>query len=299
MINKNNIVTLTLNPSIDYVVRVDNFKILKTNKSKSELYKIGGKGINVSVLLSNLGMRTKALGFAGGFTGDEIIKGLERLNIDNSFVRVKGNSRINIKLKTDGITEINGRGAEVTKADISDLINRINENCGLIIMSGSIPKDVDETIYADIADKIRCPFILDCTGNAFKYGLEKSPLLVKPNIDELEAMFGTKIESYDKAIIYGRKLIDMGAENVIVSMGEKGAIFTDGREEYINVGIKGNVINTVGAGDSMVAGFVYGYQQGMDKESIFKFACACGTACAFCEDLPDKNQIMKIFKVIS
>lgn len=291
MINK--IYTLTLNPSIDYIVKTGDIKLGETNKAEYEMSVVGGKGINVARVINTLGLSTKAVGIAGGYTGREIIRQLDNMGIENDFVMTDKSSRINIKLQTNCITEINGKGPVVTDDEIKILTDKLKD-AELIVMSGSIPQGVDSNIYADIAKKLNIPFVLDCTGETFLNAVLEKPVLVKPNKAELEEMFNTKINDYDTAILYGDKLVEMGAENVIVSMGEKGAVFTDGKISYVAVGVKGDVINTVGAGDSMTAGFVYGYVTGMDKKYAFNLASACGTACAFSKDLPDRDFIFGI-----
>lgn len=291
--------TITLNPSIDYIMNCEDLEVYKTNKSKTELCRAGGKGINVSFVLKNLGVNTKALGFAGGFVGDEIIRELSQKGIDNDFVRIKDNSRINVKIDTGYITEINGSGPVIDNADLLMLkkkLSSISKN-DFVVFSGSIPKGVDKYIYSELADMLKCPFAVDTSGEALLFVLKNKPFLVKPNIDELGELFDVEIKDYEDAAEYGTRLIDIGAENVIVSMGENGAVYIDSNRNYfVHKGIKGDVKNTVGAGDSMVGGFLYGIINGYDNKSAFDFAVACGSACAFCDNLPDKKDIFKYVK---
>lgn len=292
------IFTFTLNPAVDYVADINNIVLNATNKNIGENYKAGGKGINVSVVLKNLGCDSTALGLCGGFTGDYILDSINKLCIKNDFVKTEGTTRINIKLRDKYITEINGRGPVISEDEINKLKSKLKtiDPEDIIILSGSLPMGVSKSIYREIAEISKCRFVLDTTGDAFKEGLKAKPFVVKPNISELSDYFNVEINDYSTAVFYGKKLIDTGAENVIVSMGADGSVLIDkNKNHYIETGVNGNVVNTVGAGDSMVAGFVYGVTKGFEVTKAFKLAHACGTACAFTENLPDKKDIEKYF----
>ena len=269
------IYTVTLNPSLDYVMNVDNFVEGITNRSKKEEIYIGGKGINVSIVLKNMGIESTALGFVAGFTGEYIIKKLNEYNISNDFIYLENSiSRINIKLKTIVESEINANGPEYSKKDIDSLIEKIKrlKDDDYLILAGSIPKSLPTDIYSDIMQELKhknIKIIVDATKNLLLNVLKYKPFLVKPNLSELEELFDTKIQKDEDIIKYGKELLKMGAQNLIVSMGKDGAIFIN-NEISIKIPVpKGVLKNSVGAGDSMVAGFVYGYittnYQGLTK----------------------------------
>ena len=293
------IYTLTLNPSIDYIMKLDEFIDGATNRSYEDKKYPGGKGIMVSKLLKNLGEDPINLGFVGGFTGDYIVKSLENLGVKENFTKIEGQSRINVKLKYDTETEINAGGPDIKEDEINDFfkkLQKINDNDTLII-SGSIPKSLSKDFYKRVLDTKKMEFTVDIAGEELLDYLSYNPLLVKPNIDELEAIFHTKID--DRNILeYAKKLQTMGAQNVIISLGKDGSIFISDELTLKANPIEGNLINSVGAGDSMVAGFVYGIKNGLSKKDAYKLAVACGTATAFSEDIASKEYVYEILEKV-
>ena len=302
------IFTVTLNPSIDYVVETENFKIGCLNRSKNEYAVAGGKGINVSCVLKELGVETKALGFAAGFTGNEIIRILNQKGIKNNFVVLeKGMTRINVKINGKNETEINGKGPEISEREFNWLREILEEakKGDMLILSGSVPqrnvKDMYEKL-AESANKKGIRFIADTEGKKLLSTLKYKPFMVKPNLKELEEIFGAKIETDEGIIAYGRKLQYYdggGAENVLISMGKEGAVLLCGDGRILRKKApKGNVLSTVGSGDSMVAGFAAGIELYGDYEKAFKLACACGSACAFSIGTPTKEKINEVLSLI-
>lgn len=297
------IYTLTLNPSIDYVLRIEQFDDGQTIRSKSEEKYPGGKGIMVSKLLKNLGAKSINIGFLGGFTGEFIENKLENLGIDEEFTKISDDSRINVKLKYDTETEINAQGPQIKEEEIEDFLNYLDdlEEDDFVIISGSIPKSLGDDFYRVIVNLLEMNnvrFALDTSGKKlFKLSSYK-PFLVKPNKDELSEIFEDKIDSDEKIVKYARKLIDQGAENVIVSLGKDGSMFVDNNIAYKAKPIEGKLINSVGSGDSMVAGYIYGYMKGLSKIDSYKLAIACGSATAFSPDIAEKNLIYQILEKV-
>ncbi len=302
------IFTVTLNPSIDYVVETENFKIGCLNRSKNEYAVAGGKGINVSCVLKELGVETKALGFAAGFTGNEIIRILNQKGIKNNFVVLeKGMTRINVKINGKNETEINGKGPEISEREFNWLREILEEakKGDMLILSGSVPQSNVKDMYeklAESANKKGIRFIADTEGKKLLSTLKYKPFMVKPNLKELEEIFGAKIETDEGIIAYGRKLQYYdggGAENVLISMGKEGAVLLCGDGRILRKKApKGNVLSTVGSGDSMVAGFAAGIEIYGDYEKAFKLACACGSACAFSIGTPTKEKINEVLRLI-
>ena len=294
------IYTLTLSPSLDYMMDCSDINLGEINRSTFEEYYPGGKGINVSIVLNNLGMESIVLGFIGGFTGEYIKKSLTEMNIKNKFVTVQGNSRINVKIKGNVETAINGSGPRVPSHYYGDLLLILNslKQGDYLILSGSIVKDFTNEIY----EKIICflknrkvNIIVDAYGDALLNTLKQKPFLIKPNLEELEGLFNVKLETLDEIKEYSMKLIDLGAQNALVSLGGDGAIFVDSNKEIMyKESYKGFVKNTVGAGDSMLAGFVYEYIKSNDFKKAFEFSVACGGASAFSNTLPTKEEITKL-----
>lgn len=302
------IFTVTLNPSIDYVVETENFKVGCLNRSKKEYAVAGGKGINVSCVLKELGVETKALGFAAGFTGNEIIRILNQKGIKNNFVVLeKGMTRINVKINGKNETEINGRGPEISEREFNWLTEALEEakNGDMLVLSGSIPQSDVKDMYeklAETANKKGIRFIADTEGKKLLSTLKYKPFMVKPNLKELEEIFGAKIETDEGIIAYGRKLQyydGAGAENVLISMGKEGAVLLCGDGRILRKKApKGNILSTVGSGDSMVAGFAAGMELYGDYEKAFNLACACGSACAFSIGTPTKEKINEVLSLI-
>ncbi|SFC90841.1 1-phosphofructokinase [Clostridium uliginosum] len=297
--------TITLNPSLDYVVKVNNFKMDSLNRSKNEEVYAGGKGINVSIVLKNLGVENTALGYIAGFTGDEILKQVIDHGVNCDFVKLnKGLSRINVKLKSDGETEINGSGPEITSEDLKVLYGKLSllTKGDYLILSGSIPNgvpdDVYETIIKILLDK-NVEFIVDSTKDLLLKVLKYKPFLIKPNHHELAEMFNVEINNDDDIITYGKKLQEMGAKNVLISMAGDGAILLPENGEAIKRQVpKGILKNSVGAGDSMVAGFLAGYLKNNDIDEAFKMGIATGSASAFSKELATKEEVYKLLSQI-
>ena len=283
--------TITLNPSLDYVVKVDSFKADALNRINSEQIYAGGKGINVSIVLKNLGVDNTALGYVAGFTGDEILRQIKDHNVDCDFVKLEsGMSRINVKLKSDGETEINGAGPDISEKDLESLYEKINKlgKGDFLILSGSIPKSVPDDIYERIMKSLldkEVEFIVDATKDLLLKVLKYRPFLIKPNHHELAEMFNVELKNDEDIIAYGKKLQEMGAKNVLISMAGDGAILLPENGEPIKREVpKGILKNSVGAGDSMVAGFLCGYLKNKDLDEAFKMGIATGSASAFSEE---------------
>ena len=290
--------TITLNPSLDYVVKVDNFKADALNRINSEQIYAGGKGINVSIVLKNLGVDNTALGYVAGFTGDEILRQIKDHNVDCDFVKLQsGMSRINVKLKSDGETEINGAGPDISEKDLKSLYEKINKlgKGDFLILSGSIPKSVPDDIYEIIMKSLldkEVEFIVDATKDLLLKVLKYRPFLIKPNHHELAEMFNVELKNDEDIIAYGKKLQEMGAKNVLISMAGDGAILLPENGEPIKREVpKGILKNSVGAGDSMVAGFLCGYLKNKDVGEAFKMGIATGSASAFSEELATKGEV--------
>ena len=239
----------------------------------------------------------------GGFTGEFIKNKLENLGIDEEFTKISDDSRINVKLKYDTETEINAQGPQIKEEEIEDFLNYLDdlEEDDFVIISGSIPKSLGDDFYRVIVNLLEMNnvrFALDTSGKKlFKLSSYK-PFLVKPNKDELSEIFEDKIDSDEKIVKYARKLIDQGAENVIVSLGKDGSMFVDNNIAYKAKPIEGKLINSVGSGDSMVAGYIYGYMKGLSKIDSYKLAIACGSATAFSPDIAEKNLIYQILEKV-
>lgn len=295
------IYTVTLNPSLDYVVDVDDFELGRTNRAVSERLYAGGKGINVSFVLKNLGFESTALGFSAGFTGEEIKKQIQERGITENFITVfNGQSRINIKLRGQQETEINGMGPDIEKEHIQQLLKKLSvlSTGDYLILAGSVPMKINDTIYYDILktlDKKGIKAVVDTTGDLLLNVLKYHPFLIKPNIHELSELFSTEIKTKEEVVQYGLKLQDMGAQNVIVSMAGDGAVFIcENGEIYKSEAPKGVVKNSVGAGDSMVAGFLAGFCETKDFAKAFKMGVCTGSASAFSEDLATKEQVRQV-----
>ena len=305
------IYTITFNPSIDYIVSVNQLKFRKVNRTTSEMILPGGKGINVSQVLQNLGIDNIALGFAGGFTGNQLIHMLQDRGIKTEFIEVmEGMTRINVKLHANmevgtdfEETEINGTGPSVSESEIDMLKNKIVSlrNEDVLVLSGSVPKSISSNIYADIlkiTSKKGVKTIVDASGPLLWNALEYNPFLIKPNHHELGEIFHREIEEREEVIFYAKELQNRGAKNVLVSMGAKGAILIaeDGKVYEMDAP-RGIVINTVGAGDSMVAGFVAGYiESNGDYMNAIKMGVAAGSASAFSKELASREEVIRLCK---
>lgn len=293
------IYTLTLNPAIDYVVQLEHSLIPGTiNRSLSEDYQFGGKGINVSNVLRTLEQDTTALGFIAGFTGLGLEQGLHRMGLATDFIRLKnGNTRINMKVKAVEETEINGNGPIITKDALSELFSKLDRltDKDLLVLSGSVPKGLSTDIYARILHHLqdkKVTAVVDASGTLLTHTLPYRPFLIKPNRQELEELFGTSISTEEQLRTCARKLQQQGAQNVLISLAEDGAFLLD--ETGVSHRMlcpKGQVINSVGAGDSMVAGFIAGWLQSGDYDYALRLGIAAGSATAFSLGLADKTAI--------
>lgn len=294
------IYTLTSNPSIDYVMRLDEFCDGKTLRSTAEEKYAGGKGIMVAKILKNLGDDPINLGFLGGFTGEFIKSELARLEIKENFTRIAADTRINVKLKYDTETEINAKGPAITKEEVEDFYKKLEDinKDDYLIISGSLPKSLGNDFYKEVIEKTDCKFSIDIANKEVLDYLKYKPVLIKPNEEELANIFETEIRNEDDLIKYAKKLNFLGAENVIVSLGAAGSIFVDDKNIYKADAIKGELINSVGAGDSMVGGFIYAINKGYNKLDAYKLAIACGTATAFSSDIASLKKIEEMSKKV-
>lgn len=295
------IYTITFNPSLDYLMFVDNFEIGQTNRSSKEQIYPGGKGFNVSTILWRLQVPTTALGFIAGFTGQEIEKQLSLRGFNLDLCELdQGMSRINVKMKNSEETEINGSGPEIPASKITELFNKLEQlkQGDILVLAGSIPNSLPDDIYEQIMKQLedkKILIIVDATNNLLKKVLPYHPFLIKPNLHELEELFATKITSQKQIIEYGKQLQQLGASNVLISLGKDGAILiAENNTVYACPGAKGKLINSVGSGDSMVAGFIAGYLVNHDYANALKLGSACGGATAFSSDLAQKELIEEI-----
>lgn len=284
------IYTLTLNPAIDYYMSMGNFQLGSLNSLEEGYTLPGGKGINVSKVLKNFSVESKALGFVGGFTGDYIKKHLNEYEIESDFIELQENTRINIKLKTkDSETEIAGKSPTISKENIEELLKKFEEikKDDVVILSGSVPNSISKSIYADIIKLLPkdCKVILDTRGLPFVEGLKEGVFLTKPNNHELEEFFNRKLNNIEEIIQAGKDLQALGSKNVLISLGKDGSILITEKEVYIGNAPQGKLISSVGAGDSMVAGVVYGIAKGMTLEDSYKYGIASGSSTAFSEGL--------------
>ena len=292
------IYTVTFNPSLDYIVSVKDFRPGMTNRTSSELMLAGGKGINVSIVLGNLGIKSTALGFIAGFTGDEIVRRLHNGGINSEFIKINdGISRINIKLKSIDGTEINGQGPHIDSSHIEQLMNRLRrlESGYVLVLAGSIPAGISDNIYKDIMDMLKdkgVQIVVDATSRLLTNVLEYNPFFIKPNQHELGDIFNVTLNTQEEVIPYALELKKMGAVNVCVSMGGKGAILVaDDGNVYKAKAPDGILKNSVGAGDSLVAGFLSGWIEKKDYEYAFRKGVATGSASAFSERLATNGEV--------
>lgn len=297
------IYTITLNPSVDYIVEVGELKLGGLNRMKRDMKLPGGKGINVSRILNQLGVSNTASGFLGGFTGDYIEGWLKQEGIASDFVHIADDTRINIKLKAGEETEINGAGPEITGDEAELLQHRLNElkPGDIVVLSGSIPPSLGGDFYNRLISLCRqrgAEFVIDTTGQALKDALRLEPLLVKPNHHELAELFGVEISSREEIVTYGRRLLEGGARYVLVSMAGEGALFISDQGVYHAGAPSGKVKNSVGAGDSMIAGFVGTLSLTGDVLEAFRAGVACGSATAFSDDLADRHRIEELRPLI-
>ncbi|MBQ4446948.1 MAG: 1-phosphofructokinase [Clostridia bacterium] len=292
------IYTVTLNPSIDYVVHIDKLISGVTNRTSSEEYYFGGKGINVSHVLAELDLDNTALGFVAGFTGEAIEKGTSHPRIKTDFIHLKeGVSRINVKIKSEEETEINGQGPHIDDEALEAFMKKTDgiSDGDTLILSGSIPKTMPDDVYERILERLKdrnVRIVVDATKKLLVNALKYRPFLIKPNRQEISELFGVKVEDEETTLFYARRLQEMGAKNVLVSLGGDGAMLLDetGRVHKA-AAAKGRVLNTVGSGDSMVAGFVAGCMLKNDYAYALRLGTACGGATAFLPGLATREKI--------
>ena len=299
------IYTVTLNPSLDYIAECKDFTLGATNRTSSEIIYPGGKGINVSIVLSNLGDRTTALGFLAGFTGEHIDSLIKDMGISSRMIRLdKGMSRINLKLKSKEETELNGMGPNISIIDIARLYQKLESitEDDILVLAGSIPPSVSEGLYSDIMERLKekkIKIVVDATKDLLMNVLDKKPFLIKPNIHELGELFNVKLDSADETLPYALKLKEMGAVNVIISMGKDGAMMVDEYgNSYTMNSPEGKLVNSVGAGDSLVAGFLHKYLETGNYEEAFRYGVCTGSASAFSSALATKEEVEKLYREI-
>ncbi len=297
------IYTVTFNPSLDYIVDVNDFQLYHTNRTSAEQMLPGGKGINVSIVLHHLGIDSCALGFIAGFTGVEIRRLLEQDGIHADFIPIeRGISRINMKLRTMDGTEINGMGPAINEAALQLLLDKLDtlRRGDTLVLAGSIPTSLPDSIYRTIMQRLEgrgITIVVDATQDLLLNVLHYHPFLIKPNHHELGEIFGVSITSRDEVLPYAQKLQEMGARNVLVSMASQGAVLlAENGSFYQSPAPVGTLVNGVGAGDSMVAGFLAGYLTTQDYEHAFKLGLASGSASAFSENLATRSEIETVYQ---
>ena len=297
--------TITLNPALDYVMKVGKLRYDDINRSKSEEIYYGGKGNNVSVILTRLGVHNKALGFVAGFTGRKLEQMLVDEGIDCDFNRLSnGQTRINVKIKADTELDVNASGPDISEDDIKDLMDKLDDigEDDYLVLAGSIPSTLPDDIYERILSRLQSRgvnFIVDATGDLLKKALPYKPFLVKPNHHELGDLFGVETKTEEDIVKYARKVQEMGARNVLVSRAKDGATLIDENSNVTTfANVDGELVNSVGCGDSMVAGFVAGYINKKDYAYALKLGAACGNATAFSEELATADEIKKVFEIM-
>ena len=298
------IYTLTLNPSLDYILELDQITLGDLNRTKNDSKFPGGKGINVSQVLKKLEINSKALGFIGGFTGDYIEEFLRTLKIDTEFVRVKEDTRINVKLKSITETEINAKGPNITRQNYETLKEKIRglTSEDILVLAGSIPSSMPANTYEELVEvckENRTKFVVDAEGDLLMNVLPFQPYLIKPNHHELGELFNTVVTTAEEVIPYGRELIKKGARNVIVSLAENGAVLINQEYALVATAPKGEVKSSVGAGDSMVAGFIAMFEKAKSVEEAFRFSIAAGSATAFSFGLCTREQVENLLPEIN
>lgn len=294
--------TVTLNPALDYVMKLKNLRTDDINRTDGEEIYYGGKGINVSVILTQLDIPNTALGFLGGFTGKKLEEMLESDGISCDFNYLKsGDTRINVKIKADKEIDLNACGPEITQEDMQSFLKKLDgiRDGDYLILAGSIPKTLPDDIYEQMLERVsdrtvNC--VVDATGDLLKNVLKYKPFLIKPNHHELGDLFSVEIKGDDDIVKYSKKLQEMGAKNVLVSMAKDGAMLTDENGNVHKIGnAKGKLVNSVGCGDSMVAGFTAGYIKTADYSYALRLGSACGNATAFSEKLATREEIERVF----
>ena len=299
------IYTITFNPALDYIMVVPSCRNGEVNRTESEKIMAGGKGINVSIVLNNMGVENTALGFISGFTGGAIENILADMNCKTDFIKLdNGFSRINVKIKSDTETEINGQGPDISDGAVKKLYEKLDSlNDGdTLVLAGSIPSSLSDSIYCEIMDYLKdkkLNIVVDATKDLLVNVLKYKPFLVKPNNHEIGEIFGVELKTRSEVVPYAKKMQEMGAKNVLVSMAGEGAVFVgENGEVYESEAPKGKLVNSTGAGDSMVAGFLAGYMEKQDFMYALKMGLSAGSARAFSENLATKEEILNVFKTI-
>ena len=300
------IYTVTFNPAIDYIIRLDKLTTGAINRVTYEQVLGGGKGVNVSIVLGNLGHKSTATGFLAGFTGDEIVRQLREFNAADDFVKLdEGFSRINVKIKADVETEINGQGPKIPATALQQLFSQLDRLTAddTLVLAGSIPNTLPDDIYERIMERLQdrgIRIVVDATCNLLLNVLKYHPALIKPNNHELGEMFGVVLKSDEEIITYAKKLQERGARNVLISMAGDGAmLLTEDGEVFRAPAPKGTLVNSVGAGDSMVAGFLTGYTETRSMEQAFYMGVATGSASAFSENLATRPEVEALLRTIA
>lgn len=299
------IYTVTFNPAIDYVVELVSFNIGEINRTTREYMNLGGKGVNVSRVLTNLEVPNVALGFVAGFTGDALRNGLERMGVKTDFISLEeGNTRINVNIKGVEETDINARGPEIPNSAIDELFKKLDnlQSGDTLVLAGSIPTSLPNDMYERIMERLYgkgIRFVVDATRDLLVKSLKYEPFLIKPNNHELGEIFGLELTTDNEIIYYARELKKQGAKNVLISMAGDGAILVDENDVAHKIGTpKGKVKNSVGAGDSMVAGFCAGYLEKDDYKYALRMGTAAGSASAFSESLATKQEVIDLLNKI-
>ena len=297
------IYTVTFNPSLDYILDLSELNMNHVNRTSAERILPGGKGINVSIVLHNLGVDNKAICFTSGFTGDALKTLLQQRDMNADFINIsQGLTRINVKLRSGGETEINGQGPEIKSEDIAELYEKLGylDEEDYLVLAGSLPDTMSKSTYMDIMQMLQynnSKIIVDATGELLLNVLPYKPFLIKPNNHELGNLFGVEVNTREDAVKYAKKLIEKGARNVLVSMSASGAVMvTEDGDVYEADAPQGEVKNSVGAGDAMLAGFLAGYIKYEDIDKAFKLGICAGSASAFSEEMATRDEVMKLYE---
>ena len=299
------IYTVTLNPALDYFMHYEELALGEVNRTGKTQISAGGKGIMESRMLCLIGAKSKALGFLGGFSGQYIKDFLNENQIDSDFTEIEDLTRINVKLKSqENETSLDAAGPKLQESEINHFLEKFDhlKEDDIVVFAGTIPKSLGEDFYERLIAKVqkqKATFVMDVDGQKLLDSLPAHPLLIKPNREELEAIFETSFKNNEQIIPYGQKLLEMGAQNVIVSMAGDGALLFTNEKVYFAQGIKGELKNSIGAGDSTVAGFLAEYSQSKDPLLAFRQAIACGTSKAFSDDMPSRAFLEDIYKKVN